>query len=275
MVLQALPNAHVLVASIIAMPYQCHFYGFQTQNLTACEEAYNALVPGVAAMFPSQVCCKADTCLQSGSFRPNQTYTLRILFLRPLFALSSLATSWDSARHAPSSLSLSHPIPRTHSLTHSWCLFVSSFRSALFQLNPYTDSHSNPFRLSYFAQGWRKHNIHYQLVSTHQHTSAGIHIYSWPPPHCQPTAQSRHIPIPASSSACRAIALELLTACHQVTFVDMKAETHMCLHDEAYCCPPHLHPNGAGYGRMASVWEAAIRKTPIWRQTFSLPLDNL
>ena len=44
------PGAHVFVASIIAMPASCHFYG-ATANLTAQEEAYNMLVPGVVASF--------------------------------------------------------------------------------------------------------------------------------------------------------------------------------------------------------------------------------
>jgi len=45
-----LPRAHVFLASIIGMPHWCHFYN-NPNNLTAQEEAYNALLPGVAMSF--------------------------------------------------------------------------------------------------------------------------------------------------------------------------------------------------------------------------------
>ena len=44
----------------------------------------------------------------------------------------------------------------------------------------------------------------------------------------------------------------------RVTFVDMKGGSGLCLPDRAGCCPPLLHPNGAGYARMADVWFAAL-----------------
>lgn len=101
---------------------------------------------------------------------------------------------------APDTLISLSPPPHPHALiADAWLVPVCVLiQVCTIPLNPHTDSHSNPFRFSYFTQGWRKHIIHPQLVSTHQHTSAGIHIYSWPPPHCQPTARSRHIRIPAS-----------------------------------------------------------------------------
>ena len=50
----------------------------------------------------------------------------------------------------------------------------------------------------------------------------------------------------------------------KVTFVDMKRETGLCgaantTAAPSGCCPPRLHPDGAGYARMAAVWAKALR----------------
>jgi acyl-CoA thioesterase I len=46
----------------------------------------------------------------------------------------------------------------------------------------------------------------------------------------------------------------------KVTFVDMKSETGLCdmKRSASGCCPPQLHPDGEGYGRMAAVWAKAL-----------------
>jgi lysophospholipase L1-like esterase len=65
--LAAVPNTHIFLASIIAMPASCHFYNHgHTANLTSQEEAYNAEVPKVAAHFGGAKVSFVDMKTQTG-----------------------------------------------------------------------------------------------------------------------------------------------------------------------------------------------------------------
>ena len=57
----AIPHTHIMLASIIAMPVNCHFYcqgnctAHPTANLTAIEENFNARLPAIAKTYNGRV----------------------------------------------------------------------------------------------------------------------------------------------------------------------------------------------------------------------------